>query len=102
MDAMTVTRSQGPQTISGAGDKSLLIDGPFGIEWQSAGRIGVSAAPDTPGKAQSGGPAVLSGPPKAAADGSTPMAKGRMKLSGQQRYRVSIMASGPWEVTVSW
>jgi len=95
-DAMTVARSEAPQTIAGEGDRTLLIDGPFGIEWQSAGRIGVSAAPDKPGQAQSGGPAVLSG---AGADG---MSKGRLKLSGQQRYRVAITASGPWEVTVSW
>ena len=95
-DATTVARSEAPQTITGEGTRTLLIDGPFGIEWQSAGRIGVSAAPDQPGQAQSGGPAVLSG---AGADG---MSKGRMKLSDQQRYRVSITASGPWEVTVSW
>jgi uncharacterized lipoprotein len=101
-DAMTIARSQTPQTISGEGDKILLVEGPFGIAWQSAGRIGVRAAPDVPGQTQSGGPAVLSGPPKAAADGSGGMAKGSMKLSGQQRYRVSIQASGPWEVTVSW
>ncbi|GAB4353125.1 MAG: hypothetical protein Kow00114_02170 [Kiloniellaceae bacterium] len=95
-DAMNVTRSAEPQTITGEGDKTLLIEGPFGIEWQSAGRIGVTAAPDRPGQAQGGGPAVMSGP------GAGGMAKGAMKLSGQQRYRVSIMAGGPWEVTVSW
>lgn len=95
-DAMAVARSEAPQTITGEGDRTLLIEGPFGIEWQSAGRIGVSAAPDKPGQTQGGGPAVLSG---AGADG---MSKGRMNLSGEQRYRVSITASGPWQATVSW
>jgi hypothetical protein len=95
-DMMNVERTAAPQTIAGEGNKTLLIEGPFGIAWQSQGKIGVSAAPDTPGQAQGGGPAVMSGPGK---DG---MAKGRMKLGNPQRYKVAITASGPWEVTVTW
>ena len=94
-DALAVERSDTPRTLSGEGSKILLIDGPFGIAWQSQGKIGVSAAPDT-GQQQNGGPAILSGP---GADG---LAKGRMKLNDPKRYRVSITASGPWEVTVTW
>jgi hypothetical protein len=104
-DAVTLARSDQPQTISGDGDQELIVDGPFGLAWQTAGgRFSIRAAAE--GEAQQGGSGatVLLGPvDKATAAASTEgKGQGRLKLDGQQRYRVSIAASGPWTLTVTW
>ena len=104
-DAVTLARSDQPQTISGDGDQELIVEGPFGLAWQSAGgRFSIKAAAE--GDAQQGGSGatVLLGPvDKVAAAASTEgKGQGRLKLRGQQRYRVSIAASGPWTLTVTW
>src|SRR3546814_5059824 len=36
-ETTTLLRSDAPQTLSGDGDRVLIVEGPFGLAWQSAG-----------------------------------------------------------------
>lgn len=105
-ETTTLVHSDAPQTLSGAGDRVLIVEGPFGLAWQSAGgRFSIQATAEGATAPPPGsGATVLLGPsgkPEAAA-ATEGKAEGRLKLRGEQRYRVSIVASGPWELTVTW
>ena len=87
----TIARSEAPQTISGAGDMELLVEGPFGLKWEAAG-----------------GPfaikAITEGPPAKPVAGASTLGKahGAFRARADGRYKVSIMATGPWSVTITW
>ena len=89
-DVVTLARADKPQTVSGDGDRELIVEGPFGLAWQSAGgRFSVQATAEGADK-------------PSAATATEGKGQGRLKLRGEQRYRISIAASGPWTVTVTW
>lgn len=88
--ADAVARSDQPQTLTGTGDRELIIEGPFSLAWQSAGgRFAVSATQ------------VGSDKPSAASS-TQGKGQGRIKLRGAERYRVAIAAEGDWTLTLSW
>lgn len=84
-------RSDSPLTLEGEGDREFLVDGPFRLEWESPG-----------------GPfaikAIAEGPPAKPVAGATTVGKayGGFKAREEGRYKVSIMASGPWTATLTW
>lgn len=81
--------SDQPQTLSGEGDSEFLIEGPFSLAWQSAGgRFAVEATAEGADK-------------PAAASATQGQGQGRLKLRGEQHYRVAITADGAWSVTIS-
>jgi hypothetical protein len=89
-EPQALTRSDQPQTVSDEGDRELVVEGPFGLAWQSAGgRFSIEATAEGADR-----PAAVS-----ATQGK---GQGRIKLHGQQRYQVSINADGPWALTVTW
>jgi hypothetical protein len=89
-DVVTLARADKPQTVSGDGDRELIVEGPFGLAWQSAGgRFSVQATAEGADK-------------PSAATATEGKGQGRLKLRGEQRYRISIAASGPWTLTVTW
>lgn len=103
----TLSRSETPRIIEGEGDRSLLVEGPFSLTWQTGGgSFAVSVVAAGQQASSGGGATVLSGP--AADDGSaaggatTGKGSGRIQVGGAERYNVVITASGPWQVTVSW
>ena len=89
-DVVTLARADKPQTVSGDGDRELIVEGPFGLAWHSAGgRFSVQATAEGADK-------------PSAATATEGKGQGRLKLRGEQRYRISIAASGPWTLTVTW
>src|SRR3546814_5598801 len=48
-ETTTLLRSDAPQTLSGDGDRVLIVEGPFGLAWQSAGgRFSIQATAEGP------------------------------------------------------
>lgn len=99
----TLARSETPRILEGEGDRELLVEGPFSLEWRTAAgsfAVNVTSAEAPAGE---GGATVLSGTVTTAAAGATTgQGNGRIKMGGAKRYRVAITASGPWSVTVTW
>ncbi len=99
----TLARSETPQTLEGEGDRMLLVEGPFSLEWRTAAGSFAVKVTAVEAPAGEGGATVLSGTATTAAAGATTgQGNGRIKVGGAKRYSVAITASGPWSVTVSW
>jgi len=85
-----LARSVAPHTLSGEGDQELIIEGPFDLDWRSAGgRFSVEATAEGADK-------------PAAASATQGKGQGRLRLRGEQRYRLVIAADGAWTVTIGW
>ncbi|WP_193369643.1 hypothetical protein [Pelagibius marinus] len=82
----------------------LLVEGPFTLEWRTAGgSFAVNVATAEAPAGEGGGATVLSSTAKTAAAGATTgQGQGRIKVGGAKHYRVAITASAPWTVTVIW
>lgn len=102
-----LSRSHTPRTIDGEGDRTLLVEGPFSLAWETGGdsfAVSVVAAgqeaPAGSGATVLSGSAADDGP--AAGGATTGRGNGRIGVGGAERYRVAITASGPWQMTVTW
>ncbi|HEY9538046.1 MAG TPA: hypothetical protein VIS03_10695 [Kiloniellaceae bacterium] len=88
-DGEVLTPSETPRALSGDGDEAFVVEGPFSLAWQNAGgRFAVEATAEGADK-------------PAAASSTQGNGSGRLKLRGEQRYRVTIAADGPWTITLS-
>src|SRR3546814_10905365 len=88
-DGEVLTPSETPRALSGDGDEAFVVEGPFSLAWQNAGgRFAVEATAEGADK-------------PAAASSTQGNGSGRRKLRGEQRYRVTIAADGPWTITPS-
>lgn len=89
-DPPVLARSEAPHTLSGEGDQELIIEGPFDLDWRSAGgRFSVEATAEGADK-------------PSAASATQGKGQGRLRLRGEQRYRLVIAADGAWTVTIGW
>jgi hypothetical protein len=85
-----LARSSAPHTLSGEGDREIVVEGPFDLDWRSAGgRFSVQATAEGADK-------------PTAASATQGKGQGRLRLRGEQRYRLVIAADGAWTVTIDW
>lgn len=90
VDPSVLTRSQTPHTLSGEGNRELVVEGPFDLDWRSAGeRFSIEATAEGADK-------------PAAASATQGKGRGRLRLRGEQRYRLTIAADGAWTLTITW
>ncbi|HMA13200.1 MAG TPA: hypothetical protein VKP12_00345 [Kiloniellaceae bacterium] len=85
-----LARSAAPHTLSGEGGRELIVEGPFDLDWRSAGgRFSVEATAEGADR-------------PAAASATQGKGQGRLRLRGEQRYRLAIEADGAWTLTITW
>lgn len=85
-----LVRSEAPHTLSGEGNREIVVEGPFDLDWRSAGgRFSIAATAEGAEK-------------PSAASATQGKGQGRLRLRDEQHYRLVIQADGSWTVTITW